>query len=48
MNTSDKDFKIDEKMFYQKGSVYAVSVEKLGRVLQPNEKTRVFVVLKKG
>jgi hypothetical protein len=46
LNTSNEDFKIEEKMFYQKGNVYAVSVEKLGRILKPNEKTRVFVVVK--
>jgi hypothetical protein len=47
VNTSEEDFKIDEKMFYQEGNVYAVSIEKLGRIIKPQEKTRVFIVLKK-
>lgn len=45
-NTSRDTIKLDNQMFYQKGSVYAVSIEKLNKTLLPNEKTRVFIVYK--
>lgn len=45
-NTSKQEFKLNEKMFYKKGEVYAVSIEKLGKVLKPNEQTRVFIISK--
>lgn len=52
INTSKERLPIEEKMFYVKGRVYSVSIEKLKnsdetRELYPYEKTRVFVVEKR-
>lgn len=47
LNTSDKDILLNNKMFYKEGLVYAVSIEKINKKLIPQEKTRVFIVVKK-
>jgi len=45
-NTSDETILLTNEMFYIKGHVYSVSIEKLNKELLPNEKTRVFIVFK--
>lgn len=47
LNTSDKEILLNNKMFYKEGLVYAVSIEKINKKLAPQEKTRVFIVVKK-
>jgi hypothetical protein len=46
-NLSDKNVRLENRMFYQEGKVYGVSIEKNNKTLIPHEITRVFVVGKK-
>ena len=46
LNKTNDVIILKNKMFYKKGAVYSVSIEKLSKKLKPNEKTRVFVVFK--
>lgn len=46
LNKTNDVIKLKNKMFYQKGIVYSVSIKKLSKKLKPNEKTKVFVVFK--
>ena len=47
INLSNIPMQLEERMFYQEGKVYAVSIEKINKILEPQEMTRVFVVEKK-
>jgi hypothetical protein len=46
INTSKEPIKLHERMFYKEGLVYSVSIEKINKYLNINEKTRIFVVEK--